>query len=127
MSQLEPLERGVIEKLLEGDDETLAKLRRQFEKAVVVKREMSGVGFYTTLAVKEGVYRIDDRSFIFGDVIAEIPGLENGAGFLLYVRDGLLDCLEGYTYGDERWPQQLTGFMLRYEKAGQRDLTGLSE
>jgi len=31
-------------------------------------------------------------------------GVENGAGCLLFVRDGVLSSLEGYTYVGEEWP-----------------------
>ena len=41
-----------------------------------------------------------------GDVLADIPGLMHGAGFLLYVQNGLLDALEGYSF-EEPWPSQI--------------------
>jgi len=37
-----------------------------------------------------------------GDVHAELAGLSHGAGFVLFIKDGRLDCLEGLTY-DEAW------------------------
>lgn len=36
-----------------------------------------------------------------------------GVGFLLYVDDGLITMLEGYTYG-EPWPQPVGEFSLSY-------------
>jgi hypothetical protein len=32
----------------------------------------------------------------FGDVLAEIEGLKPGAGFALFIDDGLITMLEGY-------------------------------
>ena len=57
----------------------------------------------------------------FGDVIAEIPGLSGGAGFLLYIENGILDVLEGYSY-DEPWPTSTEGFTLRFLKGEERDM-----
>jgi hypothetical protein len=59
-------------------------------------------------------------SIKFGDVIAEVNGLRNGAGFLLYVTDGVLDVLEGYSYG-EQWPSTINNFKLGYTKGKERD------
>jgi hypothetical protein len=53
-------------------------------------------------------------------VIAKFSGLSSGAGFLLYVQDGVLHMLEGYTY-DEPWPQEPLSFELSYASGGQRD------
>ena len=58
-----------------------------------------------------------------GDVYAEIPGLEHGAGFVLYIKDGYLDMLEGYSY-DEPWPSSVEGFALHYS-SGERDVRSL--
>jgi hypothetical protein len=40
-------------------------------------------------------------------VIARMEGLEHGAGFMLFIDDGVLVMLEGYTY-DEPWPQRMS-------------------
>jgi hypothetical protein len=41
--------------------------------------------------------------FHIGDVSGELEGLANGAGFVLFIRDGRLKMLEGFTF-DEPWP-----------------------
>jgi hypothetical protein len=56
----------------------------------------------------------------FGDVVAALPGLTNGAGFLLYLKDGLLDMLEGYSF-DEAWPVSTDVFELKYNNDRLRD------
>ncbi|MDZ4155408.1 MAG: hypothetical protein U1E09_02545, partial [Methylococcales bacterium] len=60
----------------------------------------------------------------FGDVIGEIPELLSGAGFLLYIKNGVLDMLEGYSY-DEPWPSSIDTFNLRYVKGEQRDIEAI--
>jgi len=124
MKDLTNLERKVMQALLDGEDDILSILREQLGATVVVKRKMTGVGFFTTFAVSDDVRRADDRSFKFDDVIASISGLAHGAGFLLYVEHGLLHMLEGYTY-DEPWPQEISEFELTYRGGDQRDMEAL--
>jgi hypothetical protein len=115
-----PLERAVLERLLDGHHPVLRVLRRQLEVATVLRRELTGVGFFTHVGVPaEGCTPapITRARVIFGDVAAEIEGLERGAGFLLFVEAGWLAMLEGYCY-DERWPGIDAAFALRYETFG---------
>ena len=116
MSQLINLELTVMKLLLAGDDDVLVGLRRQFETSTVTNREFTGVGFFTTFGVPVSVPKVaEGKSFKFGDVNASVAGLQHGAGFLLFVKDGVLKMLEGYSY-DEPWPKQITTFELSYEK-----------
>lgn len=41
--------------------------------------------------------------------MAEIAGLERGVSFVLFVRDGMLDFLEGFTF-DEPWPDRIDDY-----------------
>jgi hypothetical protein len=50
---------------------------------------------------------------VIDDIYAEINGLEHGAGLLLFVNDGFIDMLEGYSM-DEVWTDQPAGFRLHY-------------
>jgi hypothetical protein len=124
MKDLTDLERKVMQAFIDGEDDILSILREQLEAIVVVNREMTGVGFFTTFVVSDEVRRADDRSFKLGDVIANISGLAHGAGFLLYVEHGALHMLEGYTY-DEPWPKEISAFELTYRSGDQRDLEAL--
>jgi hypothetical protein len=122
MDKLTALERAVLDKLLSGDSPVLSALRRQAELATVRDRRLTGVGFMTSLALPIAVPRAPVKSGMlrFGDVEAQMDGLLHGAGFALYVKDGSLDAIEGYTY-DEPWPQLINKFTLRYMDEGKRD------
>lgn len=108
---LTDLERAALEAFL-GDDKSIPRaLRTQLDHCRVVKRRMSGKGFFTELSVDDAappapVSRA--RLWVRG-VEADMESLNNGAGFLLLVTDGVLDTLEAYTYGEE-WPQQVGEF-----------------
>lgn len=124
MDQLNALEKGVLAKLAEGDDPSLAALREQIETAVVAKRTLTGVGFLTEVKVSPSTARLAPRGRIrFGDVLANVPGLQHGAGFVLYIDAGAITALEGYSFG-EAWPSDVTGFTLYFSKP-ERDLRDL--
>ena len=120
MLELTTLESKVMKMLLSDGDEVLAGLRRQFAACKVVNREATGAGFFTTFHVPSTMARVaGGKSFKFGDVNATVVGLQHGAGFVLYVNEGILEMLEGYSY-DEPWPNEVTSFELTYNK-GSRD------
>ena len=122
----ETLERAVMDLLLAGDHPTLVVLRDQFSSSRVSRRQLTGVGFFTEIQVSDETPRVrDPASFVFGDVQAELEGLNHGAGFLLYVRNGVLHTLEGFTY-DEPWPQQIVLRRLLYVPGPKRDLAQLT-
>jgi hypothetical protein len=41
-----------------------------------------------------------------GDVDGRSPEVASEVGFILYVRDGLIDVLEGHAYAGEDWPKR---------------------
>jgi hypothetical protein len=99
--ELNALERMTMELLLAGDDPTLNVLREQYRVANVIKRELTGTGFHLAFLVPLAAPRLDaPRSVHFGDVKAEIEQLQYGAGFVLHVRDGAIDSLEGISYDE---------------------------
>lgn len=128
-SQLTHLESKVLEWLLAGEDPVLSVLREQLASASVLSRDFTGHGFYLNFAVPESVTKVHKTfgvksDFCFGDVKASIDSLECGAGFLLWIKDGVLNFLEGYTY-DESWPTEVGDFELQYITGNSRDLAEL--
>ncbi|MBA3532184.1 MAG: hypothetical protein H0T73_09720 [Ardenticatenales bacterium] len=125
-----PLEAAVLEMLLRGTEPVLEELRRQLGETDIQSREMTGHGFYldfTPLAYTEKLH--DKFSFVkadfcIGDVEASISFLEYGAGFLLWIRDGLITSLEGYSY-EEIWPEEIDNLNLRYFGGEPRDIEHL--
>jgi hypothetical protein len=100
------LENEIMRMLLDGDDPVLEALRAQRQAAIVTSREYSGVGFFTSLNVpKKHILKEGLMDFELGDVYARLQGLEHEVGFVLFVRGGRLDFLEGYTHGDDDWPE----------------------
>ena len=109
---LNVLEQAVLEKLLPGEHPALVILRQQLAVVEAIKREFTGVGFYTDLRAPDDVAALGGDAEL-GDVNATIDGLSNGAGFVLFIRKGRLSMLEGYTY-DEPWPNPVGVCALSY-------------
>jgi hypothetical protein len=126
MTDLTDFERAVLRKLLSGDHQVLALLRQQLEVCRSTKREATGVGFYTYLDVSTYAGPRPELDLKFGDVVAEIDGLQHGAGFVLYVEAGLLVMLEGYTFG-EPWPDRVDSYKLSYVNGEERDWQALTK
>jgi len=121
--ELRALESAVMSMLLAGEHPALRTLRVQYAKARIKKIQETGAGFFIEFQFDGDVPRLAERFFSFGDVEAEIEGLAHGAGFVLHVRDGVLNTLEGYSY-DEPWPLQLGTYKLNYSGGG-RNLEAL--
>jgi hypothetical protein len=125
MRELNAIESAVLGKLLEGELPVLASLRGQLPLLRVTRRELTGVGFFTEFALPGGLaLAASPRRVAFGDVLADMDGLEHGAGFVLFVEDGVIAMLEGYTTANETWPKSIERFALRYWPP-ERDLSPL--
>ena len=124
--ELSLIEKAVLKKMLIGSFPILIQLRNQLELCTIGKRELTGFGFYTTFVVPENIHRDKGNDFKIGDVFGRIAGVDNGAGFLLYVKNGVLDMLEGYSY-DEPWPSSIDEFELSYTTGIERDWKSLEE
>jgi len=121
-SSFEEFEKRVIEKLLEGEDNVLKILRKQYEKATVKSRKFSGTGFYTEFEFPDGVVKLEPlKSFQFGDVIGSMDGVNDGVGFVLFVKNGVIDFLEGYTYGNEKFPETVLNYQLSFDSGQKRN------
>jgi hypothetical protein len=80
--------------------------------AQVSSRTMSDAGFFMELIVPaSATVRQDLPDMEISGVGAEFPNLKNGAGFVLFIRDGAIKTLEAFTY-DEPWPAKVDGFRL---------------
>lgn len=111
---ISPLESAVLELLLSGDHKILVALREQLKCATVRSRERTGVGFFTNFSLPDDItiesMRTDKR-LVLGDVDGVINGID--VGFLLFVKNGKLEFLEGFTY-DDPWPNKDEHFEVRY-------------
>jgi hypothetical protein len=97
----------LLEELLRGDAPQLGVLRDQARKARIDSVEVTGVGFFAHLEVPDDSPMIDEPRLAGGNATIELRGLRHGAGCVLFVDDGRLSVLEGYTFAGEAWPEVL--------------------
>jgi hypothetical protein len=126
-----PLESQVLEWLLAGEDPVLNALQQQLRSSRIDSRLYTGVGIYLNIDVPRTNNNLLESwnvklSFCFGDVDAVLVSGNDQqmVGFLLWVENGYIDSLEGYTYGLEKWPEKIDEFHLNY-MGGERDLDEL--
>ena len=85
-------------------------LEKQYKSAKVISREFSGFGFFTNFEITDKSLKLTERqNFELGNVQLKLEGLKLGAGFVLFIRDGLIKTLECYTY-DEPWPTSIATY-----------------
>ena len=109
-------EAEVMQRIIEESLPESAILEEQYRCAKIVSREFTGFGFFTKFEVANKNLQIPARSNShLGRVQAKIEGLEYGAGFVLFVKDGFISLLEGYCYGNEPWPDEITAYTLEYQ------------
>jgi len=101
--KLTKLESEVLERLIAGGGQDTALLRLQLDRAVIEARTLTGVGFFVDFTVPDGTPKLALGSSELGGVNAELRGAKHDAGFMLFMKDGYLSTLEGFTY-DEPWP-----------------------
>lgn len=120
------MEKEVMMKLLDGDDDRLMILRNQYIRALAKKREFSGTGFFTSFEVPKDVKKLKTPKLVqLGDVVAQIMGVKDGVGFVLFIKNGTIDFLEGYVYGDEKWPNEVKEYEVSYLSGIERDMEKL--
>lgn len=94
------LEQAVLRAICEAHPADQAALEGQLSTAIILSRENTGAGFYTRLVVERSSTKpIGGERLRHGPAV-RIDGLEHGMGFILWLKEGYADCLEGYCYGE---------------------------
>ena len=101
-------EKRIIDDIIQTYPEYAERLARQYGYATVSKRTIDGRGFYT-------YYEIGDKTASLGDGVNlqlgenqwNINGLEHGSDYILWIKNGFISSLEGFSYG-EPWPKVIT-------------------
>jgi hypothetical protein len=119
-SNFTTLEQAVLGAICEMHLVDRAALEAQLSTATVLSRENTGSGFYTRFAVECASGAAIGGERLRHGPVARIDGLEHGMGFILWLKNGYEDCLEGYSFGESTsW--------IALERAGFEILHGRSE
>lgn len=116
--EINDLERAVISRMLADPDLNPIRATVSFEKVTVSDRELTGAGFLTEFERSEELKLfVDGVSLRWGKVGARLNESKIETGYLVYVDDGYLTAVEGYTYGEE-WPGRVEQIELYELKPG---------
>jgi hypothetical protein len=100
MRSLSDLECAVLREIARQVPDHTRALESQLAEVRVVARENTDAWFFTTLSVAS-VPTAEGLKSPVGDVGATVAGLQYGMGFLLWLENGLIHILEGYSYGED--------------------------
>jgi hypothetical protein len=113
---LTPLERAVLHRFLA---EVAGAERWDMGSIRVTGREFTGLGFLTDLDPSTAP-RVAGRGMNthWGKVGARLNGGHFDSSYVVFVEDGVVTMIEGYTYNDE-WPKSVDDFEVYEEKQGE--------
>jgi hypothetical protein len=78
----------------------------------VLSREFTGVGTFTHFQPSSSLTSLPDGAYSL-DVLINMPGVPNGMGAALFIKDGYADFLETFTFGSEHWDGMCYGFSIQ--------------
>lgn len=105
------LELAALRAIFSETPDLAAGLERQLAAASVTERENSGGGFFTTIRVPDDLPRVNSPKVLGLETHAHIQGMEHGLGFVLFMKDGALDMLEGYALAGSTAALDLTDLL----------------
>ncbi|HZK91284.1 MAG TPA: hypothetical protein VFC56_14155 [Stellaceae bacterium] len=104
-ASLSAVERQIIASMLLAECGPASAFLRQLALARADKRRLTGVGIFVDLSLPESVPRVDRANTeLSTGYRTSFPAPADLVGFTLFIREGVLSFLEGYTYGDVAWP-----------------------
>lgn len=123
----EKLVEDVMDMLLEGNLELLQVIKKQYNASTIKSIEDTGAGFYVNFEVRDISLKLQSPkdNISFGDVYGMYDGIFGAVGFVLFIRNGFISCLEGYSNIGGLWPTDDTDIELYYSTQGQRDFSNL--
>lgn len=93
------LTRKVIKLMAENNEQLLT----QFNAATIVE-ENDEVGYYVNFSFSNK-NELPLLSSKLPSIIGKNADGKIIVGFVLFLKDGYIDCFEGYTFGNELWPE----------------------
>ena len=105
--KFEEFEKIIINDIIEQYPEYKSKLQAQFATSTVQKREFSKYGFSTYYAVEASQETLGDGVDLqLGKHQWKINGLQHGSDYILWIKNGFISSLEGFSYS-ELWPNEV--------------------
>jgi hypothetical protein len=108
--KLNDLEKFVIREFVNSQNLDISDLESKLHATEIEGRDFSAVGFLTDLRPTLNIF-LSGTSFTGGNVDVRINETID-TGYVLYIKNGYLEAIEGYTYGGDLWPSKIECFRL---------------
>lgn len=119
------LEIAVLRSFLADREQHPAAFPASLDSLNVTDRALTGAGFLTEFErSRELKWFQDGVSMRWGNVGARLNAPRLETGYLVYVDDGYVTAVEGYTYGDP-WPEHVDSIEVYELKPGMKLATTL--
>ena len=102
----EEFERDVMMWIAQETPQYEQQILRQYNNCRIKSRRFTGHGFFTDFEVDNTSDSLGDFNETLGALGLDLNRLQHGIGFVLFVKNGLITCLEGYAY-DEPFPEDI--------------------
>jgi hypothetical protein len=104
---LYPSERKILRLLLAQKFGGTSAIVSRLRTLRCTSREMTGTGYYLNFDAQHDSTWIDHSDDeLSEDFPTRLPSPRDLVGFTLFIRNGRLSWLEGYTFGDVGWPTE---------------------
>lgn len=118
--------------ILAGDNPVLSELRKQFSESSLTNRENDGYGFFLHFNIPADIQKLTDiydikPDFTITDVQVRFAPEYKLFGLALFIKDGLIDFLDGYPLEGEAWPDSVSDFHFCYSTDAERDINSLED
>jgi hypothetical protein len=94
------LERAALKEICRQQPDWRETLESQLATAKVTRRDNSGAGFFTYVAVDRATAPVMSGGRVLGNVAATIDGFKQPLLLMLFMKDGYAEMLEGATIDD---------------------------
>jgi predicted lipoprotein len=92
-----PIERAALEAAAHDYQASADRLGQQIAAAQVIDFKNTGNGFFSTVRVSPEAPRLTDKSPLDA-ATGSVGSIEHGMGFLVFLEDGYVSLIEGYTH-----------------------------
>ena len=90
-------------------------LLNQLENVTMVE-ETDDVGYFVSFSFPDSKPTMLNKKIELPNVVGKNKNGEYVVGFVLFIKNGLIDCLEGYTFGEQKWPDSDEDISLEIEQ-----------
>lgn len=112
------INKDLIEKIMKcffENDKEILQFKNQYKNAKIINLEKTSKGFFVDFDVKKDLIIDPTYNDEFKHVYIEFYNPEELAGCVVFVREGKLDFLECFSFGDT-WPVQVKKYKVVCDK-----------